>query len=274
MLPVLAFEAMHASQSLTVDASAPGSLPSYGNSSRGAAYLSIGAVAVGGGALLAVTGGLAAPAIAAGLGAAVSLAHGGAAAAAAAVAGFAGSTAGTAAVTGLFGAWGASVGGGAAGSLYGEVREFGFWDLAAASIYADGRPLPAAVAAAGDGGGGSSSEGSQEQQAAAAAVATADSSAQQQLQQRQLSQQPSLLQLQQLADKQPLRMGAAASSGGSLRNRLRRLRARQWIITVLVGCLAAVMSFLVNLAIEAIEKARFLLLLQFVKTGGEAVAAG
>ena len=67
---------------------------------------------IGGGALLAVTGGLAAPAIAAGLGAAVTLAHGGAAAAAA-VAGFAGSTAGTAAVTGLFGAWGASVGGGA-----------------------------------------------------------------------------------------------------------------------------------------------------------------
>jgi hypothetical protein len=41
-------------------------------------------------------------------------------------------------MTGLFGAWGASVGGGSAGQLYGEVKEFGFWDLSQ-SIYTDGK---------------------------------------------------------------------------------------------------------------------------------------
>eukprot|EP00775_Hariotina_reticulata_P002488 gene2488-2791_t len=129
-----AFEQMWAAQAMSLD---PEVKPKYSSSSRAVAYLKVGAAAVGGGALLAVTGGLAAPAIAAGLGAAVTLAHGGAAAAAA-VAGFAGSTAGTAAMTGLFGAWGASVGGGSAGQLYGEVKEFGFWDLSQ-SIYTDGK---------------------------------------------------------------------------------------------------------------------------------------
>jgi len=63
-------------------------------------------------------------------------------------------------MTGLFGAWGASVGGGSAGQLYGEVKEFGFWDLSQ-SIYTDGKgpdrgqpgtdePLAAAATAGGD----------------------------------------------------------------------------------------------------------------------------
>lgn len=41
----------------------------------------------------------------------------------------AGSAAGTATVSGMFGAWGASVGGGSAGALFSDVKEFGFWDL-------------------------------------------------------------------------------------------------------------------------------------------------
>lgn len=53
------------------------------------------------------TGGLAAPAIAAGLGSAVSLV-GGSAATASAISGFAASTAGTATITSAFGAYGAS----------------------------------------------------------------------------------------------------------------------------------------------------------------------
>lgn len=62
------------------------------------------------------------------------------------------------------------------------------------------------------------------------------------------------------------------SSGLLLRaaaRRLQRLRARQWGITLLVGCLAAVMSFSINLAVELLEKGRFMLLLHFVQPGGE-----
>jgi hypothetical protein len=65
---------MWAAQALSLDPAA--AQPQYGGSSKAAQYLKVGAAAVGGGALLAVTGGLAAPAIAAGLGAAVTLAHG------------------------------------------------------------------------------------------------------------------------------------------------------------------------------------------------------
>lgn len=71
---VRAFEQMWSAQALSLDAAS--AQPKYGSSSRAMAYLKVGAAAVGGGALLAVTGGLAAPAIAAGLGAAVTLAHG------------------------------------------------------------------------------------------------------------------------------------------------------------------------------------------------------
>jgi hypothetical protein len=71
---VRAFEQMWSMQALSLDASA--AQPKYESNSRAMQYLKVGAAAVGGGALLAVTGGLAAPAIAAGLGAAVTLAHG------------------------------------------------------------------------------------------------------------------------------------------------------------------------------------------------------
>lgn len=71
---VRAFEQMWSMQALSLDAAS--AQPKYEASSRAMQYLKVGAAAVGGGALLAVTGGLAAPAIAAGLGAAVSLAHG------------------------------------------------------------------------------------------------------------------------------------------------------------------------------------------------------
>ena len=118
----------------------PAVQPSYNrSSSRSMTYLKVGAAALGGGALLAITGGLAAPAIAAGLGAAVTLMHGGAAAAAA-VTGFAGSAAGTATLTGVFGAWGASVGGNSAGVLFSEIKEWGFWDVSQ-SIYVEGGAL-------------------------------------------------------------------------------------------------------------------------------------
>lgn len=62
---VRAFEQMWAMQLLQLDNQ---SLPSYSTSSKGLWYLKVGAAALGGGALLAVTGGLAAPAIAAGEG--------------------------------------------------------------------------------------------------------------------------------------------------------------------------------------------------------------
>jgi hypothetical protein len=71
---VRAFEQMWSMQALSLDAAA--AQPKYESNSRAMQYLKVGAAAVGGGALLAVTGGLAAPAIAAGLGAAVTLAHG------------------------------------------------------------------------------------------------------------------------------------------------------------------------------------------------------
>lgn len=92
---VRAFEQMWALQALQLD---PSSQPAYRASSKALQYLKIGAATLGGGALLAVTGGLAAPAIAAGLGAAVTLLHGGAAAAAA-VSAAAGSAGGIAATT-------------------------------------------------------------------------------------------------------------------------------------------------------------------------------
>jgi hypothetical protein len=117
-------------------------------------YFKVGAAAIGGGALLALTGGLAAPAIAAGLGAAVTLVHGGAAAAAA-VSGFAGSAVGTAAMTGVFGAWGASTAGGSATALFSDIQEWGFWDVSQ-SIYVEGEgPEEAAGAGAAAASGGS-----------------------------------------------------------------------------------------------------------------------
>ncbi|GMH38573.1 hypothetical protein BSKO_06457 [Bryopsis sp. KO-2023] len=93
-----------------------------------ARWATVGAVAIGGGAVVALTGGLAAPAIAAGLGSAVSL-FGGGAATATAVSGFAASTAGTATITSTFAAIGAGSTGKKMMKRIGGIKEFGFWDV-------------------------------------------------------------------------------------------------------------------------------------------------
>jgi hypothetical protein len=73
-------------------------------------------------------GGLAAPAIAAGLGAAVTMVHGGAAAAAV-VSGLGGSAVGTAGIASTFGVIGMNHAGSKTAALVSEVQELGFWDL-------------------------------------------------------------------------------------------------------------------------------------------------
>ncbi|KAK9909726.1 hypothetical protein WJX75_006627 [Coccomyxa subellipsoidea] len=88
----------------------------------------IGATTVGIGALFALTGGLAAPAIASGIGAAITLAGGGAAAAAGA-SGFLATTAGTAAVVSSMGVAGGSYAGTHMARRIGNVKEFGFWEV-------------------------------------------------------------------------------------------------------------------------------------------------
>ncbi|GIL52491.1 hypothetical protein Vafri_8358 [Volvox africanus] len=130
-----------------------------GNGPRYRAYLKISAGALGGAALLALTGGLAAPAIAAGLGSAI-MVFGGSTAAAAAVTTLGGTAAGTAAITGTFGVIGASHAGSKTAALYGEVREFGFWSISAPFILP---PPPSAVespeARGGDSGDGNDTTG-------------------------------------------------------------------------------------------------------------------
>ncbi|CAD7701850.1 unnamed protein product [Ostreobium quekettii] len=91
-------------------------------------WLKVGAAAIGGGALVALTGGLAAPAIAAGLGSAVTV-FGGSAATAGTVTTFAASSAGTATITGTLGAVGAGSTGRSMAKRTGDIKEFGFWDL-------------------------------------------------------------------------------------------------------------------------------------------------
>ncbi|GIL79675.1 hypothetical protein Vretifemale_8971, partial [Volvox reticuliferus] len=123
------------------------------NGPRYLTYLKISAGALGGAALLALTGGLAAPAIAAGLGSAI-MVFGGSAAAATAVTTLGATAAGTAAITGTFGVIGASHAGSKTAALYaGEVREFGFWSISAPFIL----PPPPSAAdcpeASGDDGG-------------------------------------------------------------------------------------------------------------------------
>ncbi|KAG2501760.1 hypothetical protein HYH03_000260 [Edaphochlamys debaryana] len=100
-----------------------------GANKRYITYLKISAGALGGAALLALTGGLAAPAIAAGLGGAIMVLHGGAAAATT-VAAMGATTAGTAAITGTFGVIGASHAASKTADLYGDLQEFGFWNIA------------------------------------------------------------------------------------------------------------------------------------------------
>ncbi|KAK9823941.1 hypothetical protein WJX72_006533 [[Myrmecia] bisecta] len=90
-------------------------------------YLKIGAAAVGGGTLLAVTGGLAAPALAAVTGSV--LAAGGGAAAAGAVTGFMGSSIGAATLIAGLGAGGGYAIGGKMAHRIGDVKEFGFREV-------------------------------------------------------------------------------------------------------------------------------------------------
>ncbi len=117
---------------------------------RGLRAAKIGATGVGVGALFAVTGGLAAPAIAAGVGAAITLVGGaGAAAAAAGAAGFLATAAGTAATAAGVGVAGGSFAGSRMARRMGDVREFGFVELAAAEgASADSEPGSGAGGAA------------------------------------------------------------------------------------------------------------------------------
>ncbi|KAI3426087.1 hypothetical protein D9Q98_008055 [Chlorella vulgaris] len=91
-------------------------------------YLKVGAAAVGGGALFAVTGGLAAPAIAAGVGSILGF-IGAPVAMAGTVTGFLASTAGAATVTGTMAASGAASTGTRMAYRTAEVSEFGFREL-------------------------------------------------------------------------------------------------------------------------------------------------
>jgi len=92
--------------------------------------LKVGGVAVAAGALLAVTGGLAAPAIAAGLGSLSGVLGGGAAAATVtAAAGAAGTAAGAVTISGAMGAYGASYAAARTHRMVSGVSEFGYVDL-------------------------------------------------------------------------------------------------------------------------------------------------
>lgn len=91
-------------------------------------YWKVGAAAVGGGALFAVTGGLAAPAIAAGVGSILGIVPG-AGAAAASVAGFMSTQAGVAALTTTMATAGAATTGSKMAYRTAEVKDFGFFNL-------------------------------------------------------------------------------------------------------------------------------------------------
>eukprot|EP00884_Botryococcus_braunii_P013340 jgi/Botrbrau1/22006/Bobra.0024s0022.1 len=88
----------------------------------------IGATTVGIGALFALSGGLAAPAIAASMGAAIGLA-GGSAAMAGGVTSFLATTAGTAMLASGVGAAGGTFAGSRMARRIGRVKEFGFWEV-------------------------------------------------------------------------------------------------------------------------------------------------
>lgn len=93
-------------------------------------YFKVGAAALGGGALFAVTGGLAAPAIAAGVGSVLGILPGaGAAAAAASVTGFMSTQAGVAALTTTIATAGAATTGSKMAYRTADVTDFGFYRL-------------------------------------------------------------------------------------------------------------------------------------------------
>jgi hypothetical protein len=97
-------------------------------------YWKVGAAAVGGGALFAVTGGLAAPAIAAGVGSLLGIVPGAAGAAAASAAGFLSTQAGVAALTTTMATAGAATTGSKMAYRTADVKHFGFYRLGVASM--------------------------------------------------------------------------------------------------------------------------------------------
>lgn len=97
-------------------------------------YWKVGAAAVGGGALFAVTGGLAAPAIAAGVGSILGIVPGAAGAAAASAAGFLSTQAGVAALTTTMATAGAATTGSKMAYRTADVKDFGFYRLGEAEL--------------------------------------------------------------------------------------------------------------------------------------------
>ena len=97
-------------------------------------YWKVGAAAVGGGALFAVTGGLAAPAIAAGVGSILGIVPGAAGAAAASAAGFLSTQAGVAALTTTMATAGAATTGSKMAYRTADVKDFGFYRLGEAEM--------------------------------------------------------------------------------------------------------------------------------------------
>lgn len=92
-------------------------------------YWKVGVAAVGGGALFAVTGGLAAPAIAAGVGSILGIVPGAAGAAAVSAAGFLSTQAGVAALTTTMATAGAATTGSKMAYRTADVKDFGFYRL-------------------------------------------------------------------------------------------------------------------------------------------------
>jgi hypothetical protein len=92
-------------------------------------YWKVGAAAIGGGALFAVTGGIAAPAIAAGVGSILGIVPGAAGAAAASAAGFLSTQAGVAALTTTMATAGAATTGSKMAYRTADVKDFGFYRL-------------------------------------------------------------------------------------------------------------------------------------------------
>ena len=97
-------------------------------------YWKVGVAAVGGGALFAVTGGLAAPAIAAGVGSILGIVPGAAGAAAVSAAGFLSTQAGVAALTTTMATAGAASTGSKMAYRTADVKDFGFYRLGESDV--------------------------------------------------------------------------------------------------------------------------------------------